>query len=329
MKLSPLHWGLLSTARINRKLIPPLRASKRNILTTVASRSLETAQKYASEHHIPNALGSYEALLDDPDIDVIYIPLPNHLHAEWAIRAVQAGKHVLCEKPLALTTGEVEAMMEAAQASGKIIAEAFMYRHHPQTLKIQEMIAGGKIGQVRLVKGAFTYNLSRPDDVRLDSAMGGGSLWDVGCYPLSFVRMILNSEPEEVFGWQTTAPSGIDDLFVAQARFPGEVYAQFESSFRLPYQADMEIIGDTGSIFVPTPFIPQKAEKIRFSRSDGFQVTLRMPGAELYIGEVEDMADAILLNKAPRISLADSRGNVAAISALYESARTGKPVLLK
>ena len=329
MKPSPLHWGLLSTARINRKLIPPLRASKRNILTTVASRSLETAQKYASEHHIPNALGSYEALLDDPDIDVIYIPLPNHLHAEWAIRAVQAGKHVLCEKPLALTTGEVEAMMEAAQASGKIIAEAFMYRHHPQTLKIQEMIAGGKIGQVRLVKGAFTYNLTRPDDVRLDSAMGGGSLWDVGCYPLSFVRMILNSEPEEVFGWQTTAPSGIDDLFVAQARFPGNIYAQFDSSFRLPYQAYMEIIGDTGSIFVPTPFIPQKAEKIRFSRSDGFQVTLRMPGAELYIGEVEDMADAILLNKAPRISLADSRGNVAAISALYESARTGKPVLLK
>lgn len=329
MKSPPLRWGLLSTARINRALIPPLRASKRNTLSAVASRSLEKAQLYAREHKIPRALGSYEALLEDPEIDVIYISLPNHLHTKWAIRAVQAGKHVLCEKPLALTTIEVDAMTEAATDAGKIIAEAFMYRHHPQMLKIQEMVASGKIGPVRLVKGAFSFNLTRTQDVRLDPAMGGGSLWDVGCYPLSFARTILNAEPEEVLGWQTTGPSGIDELFVAQLRFPNQIYVQFDSSFRLPFRAYMEIIGENGSIYVPTPFKPGKAENIRFNRADGFSVSLRMPGSPLYRGEVDDMADAILLGKAPRISLADSRGNVAAIRALYESARNHQPVSLK
>lgn len=329
MRTPKLRWGLLSTARINRALIPPLRASKRNILTTVASRSLESAHLYARQNKIPYALGSYEELLDDPSIDVIYISLPNHLHARWAIRAVQAGKHVLCEKPLALTTIEVDAMIQASQAEGKIITEAFMYRHHPQTIKVQEMVANGKIGQVRMVKGAFSYQLTRPNDVRLDPAKGGGSLRDVGCYPLSFARMILDEEPEEVFAWQTTAASGVDDLFVAQLRFPGGAIAQFNSSFRLPYQAFIEIIGDNGSIHIPNPFKPGKAETIRYNREDGFHVSLRMPGDELYKGEVEDMADAILLGKTPRISLKSSRGNVAAICALYESAHSQKPVFLK
>jgi predicted dehydrogenase len=328
MKPTILRWGLLGTAHINRALIPPLRASKRNTLTAVASRSLAKAQAYAHEQKIPRATGSYEELLEDPEIDVIYISLPNHLHAKWAIRAVEAGKHVLCEKPLALSTIEIDALIQASQASGKYIAEAFMYRHHPQTLKVQEMVWSGKVGQVRMIKGAFSYTLNRPHDIRLEPIMGGGSLWDVGCYPLSYARAILRSEPEEVFAWQTTAPSGVDDLFVAQARFPGGIFAQFDSGFRLPHRAYMEIIGENGSIYVPHPFKPGKTELIRYQRSDGFHVSLMVPGGDLYRGEVEDLADVILEGKEPRISLVDSKANVAAICALYESARTHKPVML-
>ena len=150
-----LHWGLLSTARINRALIPPLRVSKRNQLLAVGSRSQESADAYAREWKIPRAHGSYEALLSDPEIDVIYNPLPNHLHAAWTIKAVEAGKHVLCEKPLALSVEEVDAIQSAARNHGCVVAEAFMYRHHPQTLKVQEMVKSGSLGTLKLIRGSF------------------------------------------------------------------------------------------------------------------------------------------------------------------------------
>src|SRR5688500_9906419 len=155
-----LNWGLLSTARINRALIPPLRASNRNRLLAVASRTQESADRYAQEWKIPRAHGSYEALLADPEIDVIYNPLPNHLHAEWTIKAVQAGKHVLCEKPLALSADEVNAIESAARSHSQVVAEAYMYRHHPQTLKVLELIKDGSLGALRLIRGSFTYVLS-------------------------------------------------------------------------------------------------------------------------------------------------------------------------
>jgi len=157
MTNSPLRWGLLSTARINRSLIPPLRASKRNVLTSVASRSQASAAAYAAEWKIQRAFGSYEAMLADPDIDVIYNSLPNHLHAEWTIKAMQAGKNVLCEKPMGLTTAEVDAISAAAKETGKVVAEAFMYRHHPQTLKARELVKSGQIGNLQAIRGAFTF----------------------------------------------------------------------------------------------------------------------------------------------------------------------------
>jgi xylose dehydrogenase (NAD/NADP) len=320
-----LRWGLLSTARINRALIPPLRASQRNQLTTVASRSLEAAQAYAGEWEIPRALGSYEALIEDPEIDVIYNPLPNHLHAEWTVRALRAGKHVLCEKPLALTLDEVDRMAEAARATGRIAAEAFMYRHHPQTLKVKELIEAGAIGRPLLIKGAFTFTLTRTEDYRLSPEMGGGSLWDVGCYPISFARLIAGAEPLEVFGWQVRGPTGIDETFIGQLRFRGDILAQFDCGFASPYRAHIEIIGTSGVLEVPVPFKPGSREEIHLTRGDEPE-TIEINGPELYVGEVEDMADAVLLGKPPRVSLADSRGNVAAILALLESARVGKPV---
>jgi predicted dehydrogenase len=322
-----LNWGLLSTARINQALIKPLRASKRNQLVAVASRTQESADNYAREWKIPRAYGSYEALLADPEIDVIYNPLPNHLHAEWTIKAVEAGKHVLCEKPLALSVEEVDAMRDAARKHGRVVAEAFMYRHHPQTLKVQELVKSGSLGTLKLVRGSFSFFLSREVDVRLDPAMGGGSIWDVGCYPISYTRTVLGQNPLEVFGWQVTGPTGVDVTFVGQMRFQNDVLTQFDCGFVVPLRWFMEIVGSEGTLSIPSPFKPETDEKIYLTRGDKTE-TIKIKGQELYIGEVEDMADAILLGHEPRISLDDSRANVAVISALLESARVGKPVKL-
>jgi predicted dehydrogenase len=323
-----LNWGLLSTARINNALIPPLRASKRNRLLAVASRTQESADRYAREKKIPRAHGSYESLLADPEIDVIYNPLPNHLHAEWTIKAVAAGKHVLCEKPLALNMEEVVAIQAAAHRHGRIVMEAFMYRHHPQTLKVQEIVKSGSLGNLKLVRGSFSFLLSREGDVRLDPAMGGGSIWDIGCYPISYARSVLGENPLEVFGWQVMGPTGIDETFVGQMRFERDILMQFDSSFAIPFHAFMEIIGSEGTLNVPKPFQPYENEKIYLTRGDKTE-TIKIKGQELYIGEVENMADAILLGNEPRISLEDSRANVGVIFALLESARVRQPVKLR
>ena len=323
-----LNWGLLSTARINRAVIPPLRASKRNQLLAVASRSQEAADAYASEWKIPRAHGTYEALLADPEIDVIYNSLPNHLHAEWTIKAMEDGKHVLCEKPLALSVDKVDAIAVAAKKHGRIVAEAFMYRHHPQTLKVKELVQNGSIGSLKLLRGSFSFVLNREGDIRLDPAMGGGSIWDVGCYPISFMRTVVGVEPVEVFGWQVTGPTGIDDTFVGGLHFAEDVYGQFDSSFVIPFHAYMEIVGSEATLIVPTPFKPGVNEKIFLVR-DGKTETVKVKGQDLYLGEVEDMADAILLGKTPRVTLEDSRANVATVKALLESAHTNKPIKIR
>jgi predicted dehydrogenase len=324
----PLRWGLLSTAKINAALFKPLAKSKRNTLFAVGSRSEESARAYAAEHSIPRAHGSYEALLADPEVDVIYNSLPNHLHAEWTIKALEAGKHVLCEKPFALSLEEVDAMTAAAEKSGKVLAEAFMYRTHPQTLKVKEIVDNGDLGKVLTIKGGFTFTFNRPGNYRLDPAFGGGALWDVGCYPISYARTMLGLEPLKVSGWQMTGESGIDEFFSGQMLFPGDIHAQFDCGFRGPFRAFIEIVGESGTLHIPAPFHAGKKTKVFLSRG-GEPETIKIEGQNSYLGEVEDMADAILLGKAPHISLADSRANIAAILAFYQSAKSGKVVSLK
>jgi predicted dehydrogenase len=323
----PLRWGLLSTARINRALIKPLRVSERNELVAVASRTQETADEYAAQWEIPEAFGSYQAMLDDPGIDVVYNSLPNSLHCEWTIKALQAGKHVLCEKPIALTLEEVDAMKEASQTSGRYLSEAFMYRHHRQTLIVKQLVDEGTVGEVRMVKGEFTYNIKPETNVRLYPELGGGSVWDVGCYPISYTRYILGGEPEEVFGWQVQGRSGVDEVFAGQMRFSGGVMAQFDSGFRSCYRSRMEIVGSEGSLIVPHPFNPGFDISITLWDGESLQ-EIQIPDQELYLGEVEDLADAILDGKSPRISLADSRSNVKVILAFLRSADSGQPVVL-
>jgi len=323
-----LNWGLLSTANINRALIPPLQVSKRNHLLAVGSRTQESADAYAREKKIERAYGSYESLLADPDIEVIYNSLPNHLHAEWTIKAVEAGKHVLCEKPIALNVDEVDAIKSAAHEHGRVVAEAFMYRHHPQTLKVQELVKNGSLGTLKLIRGSFSFFLDREGDVRLNPEWGGGSIWDVGCYPISYARTVVGESPLEVFGWQVTGKTGIDDTFVGQMKFENDVHAQFDSSFVIPFHAFMEIVGSEATLSIPKPFKPYVNEQIFITRDDKTEA-IKVKGQELYLGEVEDMADAILEGKDSLVSLDDSRENVAVISAFLESARTGKPVSLR
>ena len=206
-----LRWGLLSTARINNALIPPLQLSKRNKLLAVASRSQEKADAYALEKKIKRAYGSYEALLADPEIDVIYNPLPNHLHAGWTIQAVEAGKHVLCEKPLALSLEEwMPSLPQPKRLAGSLprLLPTAPTRICTRSKRLSD---SGKLGKVKIVHGSFTFVMTSQDDIRWNPQMGGGSLWDIGCYPLSFTRRVLGTEPLEVFGWQVTSPSGVDE----------------------------------------------------------------------------------------------------------------------
>jgi len=322
-----LNWGLLSTAKINQALIKPLNASKRTRLLAIASRSQSSADAYARENKIPRAYGSYETLLADPEIDVIYNSLPNNLHAEWTIKALRAGKHVLCEKPIALSLAEVDEMASVAKETGKILAEAFMYRHHAQTLKVKEIVDSGALGKLQFIKGAFTFTLTREGNYRQIKEMGGGSIWDVGCYPISYARTIVGEEPVEVFGWQIEGPGGSDDSFIGQMRFANGVHAQFDSGFKSPSRSYIEIVGSDAVLKIPSAFKPGVKSDVFFVKGEK-EEKINISGTNLYLGEVEDMCDSILLNKPQRITLGDSRGNIAAILGFLDSIHTKMPVFL-
>ena len=322
-----LRWGLLSTARINRLIIPAIRASARSEVTTVASRSLEKGRAYAAEWGIPRALGSYEALIDDPNVDVIYIGLPNSLHVDWTVRALEAGKHVLCEKPLALSVADVDRIAAASQRAARAAAEAFMYRHHPLTHTVADIVRSGRLGVVRGFKGAFTFPLTRENDVRFDATLGGGSLWDVGCYPVSYTCLLAGDAPVEVFGWQQTAPTGIDLEFAGMLRFRDGSVGQFDSGFIGPFRAEMEVIGTAGALRIERPFRTDAMSRLLLTLGDTTE-TLPFPTDTPFAGQIADMEAAAIDGQSPRISLPESRRTAATITALYDSARSARPVQL-
>ena len=252
----PFRWGLLSTARINRSHHSADAVSRpRHELVAVASRDQERGEAYAREWGIPRVHDSYETLIDDPEIDAIYNPLPNALHAAWTMRAVRAGKHVLCEKPLATTVADVDAIAREAKAAGVVVTEAFMYRHHPQTLRLKALVDERAIGKLRLIRSAFTFPLTRSGDVRWEPALGGGSLWDVGCYPVSISRLLAGIEPQEVFGRSRQGREDVDEAFTGQIAL-GEVVAQFDAGFRAPLRTHLEVVGTEGVITASAPFKP-------------------------------------------------------------------------
>jgi xylose dehydrogenase (NAD/NADP) len=325
--MSRLRWGLLSTARINRLIIPAVRASSRSEVTTVASRSLDRAEAYAREWEIPRAHGSYAALLADPEIDVVYIGLPNSLHVEWTVRSLDAGKHVLCEKPLALSVGDVDRIQAAAVRASRVATEAFMYRHHPLTHAAQEIVASGRLGIVRGFKGAFTFPLTREGDVRLDPALGGGSLWDVGCYPVSYACFLAGEAPVEVFGWQRLSAAGVDLEFAGMMRFADGGIAQFDSGFAGPLRAEMEVVGSDAVLRIKRPFRTDEMSRLLLTTRDTTE-TLPFDPQPAFAGEIADMETAALDGHGSRVPTGESRRTAGTIVALYESARTGRPVQL-
>ena len=335
-------WGLLSTARINERVIPAIRSSGRSELLAVASRSKERAQAYAKQWDIPYAYGTYQQMLADPTIDVIYLSVPNHLHAEWAIKCAEAGKHVLCEKPIAITTEEVARMAQAAEKNGVIIQEAAMMRFHPQTQYLRELVTKRVIGDLRLIRGIFAFTLENPGDIRLDTNMGGGSLWDLGCYCVSFARTVLQAEPVEVNAYQVCGDTGVDMSFSAQMQFPTDTLVQFFSSFQSFAHIEADFLGTEGRIFADIPWANHigASANVQVTRSGDAEGTSTFNDSieghtadtrtyenmNAYQCEIDSMVDSVLNGAEPVISLADSWNNIATIVALHESARTGLPV---
>ena len=327
--MSKVRWGLLSTANINRRLIPAIRASRRGELVAVASRTQERAEAYAREWEIGRAFGSYDEMLASGTIDAVYISLPNHLHAEWSIKAMERGVHVLCEKPFAPTLEEVDAMIKKARATGMVLAEAFMYRHHPQTKTVGEWVRAGRLGDVTVIRGAFNFAINDRDNVRLEPAYGGGCLWDVGVYPLSFAQYIMGGPPQQVVGDQWLGDTGVDEVFVGQMRYEGGRFAQITSSFRTPFFTEVDVLGTEGRLTLNRPFVGVDEEaRLLFYSPGGPPEEVDVPQKELYLGEVEDVHAAVLDGAAPYLTLDETRNHVRTVLALYESAATRRPVNL-
>jgi predicted dehydrogenase len=320
-----VKWGILSTADINRLVIPPARESSKVDLVAVASRDQQQADEYARRWEIPHAYGSYDALLADGEIEAVYISLPNTLHCEWSIRAVEAGKHVLCEKPMSRHTADVEAAFDAAEGASRILSEAFMYRHNPQTARLRELIAEGAVGEVRLVRACFSYALYDEANIRLRTDVEGGSLMDVGCYCVSGARFVLG-EPELVFGQQLIGPSGTDWVFAGSMRFPGDTFALFDCGTTLPNRDELEVIGTEGSLFLDDPWHADEPG-IELHR-EGQVERIELEYENSYRLELENLSDAIRGEAEPLLGREDAVGNARAIEALFASAESRAPVEL-
>jgi D-xylose 1-dehydrogenase (NADP+, D-xylono-1,5-lactone-forming) len=320
-----VSWGFLSTANINDKLLAGAAESDRADVIAVASRDAARAEAYARERGIERAYGSYEELLADPDVEAVYISLPNSLHVEWSIRALEAGKHVLCEKPLSRRAADVERAFDVAEESGRLLMEAFMYRHNPQTARLMELVDGGVIGRLRLVRAAFSFPLADPENVRLNSSLDGGGLMDVGCYCVSGTRL-LGGEPERVYGEQVLGESGVDELFTGTMRLPGDVLAQFDAGLVLPVRDELEAIGEAGSLFLDDPW-HCKRPVIELRTAGGVEEIAVEP-ADSYRLQLENMSDAIRGEAEPLLGREDAVGQARAIEALYRSATEGRPVNL-
>jgi xylose dehydrogenase (NAD/NADP) len=317
--------GLLSTANINRMIIAAARSSSRVDVVGVASRDASRAEAYASEHSIPRSYGSYDELLADGDVDGVYISLPNGLHHEWTMRAIAAGKHVLCEKPYSRSPEEVEEAFGAAEQRGLVLMEAFMYRHHPQIQRVTELVAKGAIGRLRLVRAAFSFLLADDTNVRARPELDGGALMDVGCYCVSGARL-LGGRPESVIGLQVLGATGVDMAFHGLLRFPDEVVGQFDCSFQLAHRQSLEAIGDEGSLLVGAPWRADWGGDVVVRRGDETE-RLEIAQADPYRLELENLADAIAGVAPALLGRDDALDQAKTIDALYRSACEGRSVV--
>jgi predicted dehydrogenase len=312
---APVRWGLLSTAKINTPTIAAARGLDNAEITAVASRDASKARAYADEHGIATAHGSYEALLADADVEAVYISLPNGQHHAWTLRALEAGKHVLCEKPYSRHAAEAEEAFARAASAGLVLVEAFMWRHNPQTRLLQQAL--GEIGAVESIHARFGFRLEDQTNHRLDGA-DGGSLMDVGCYCVSGVRLVAGAEPELVFAWAVPGPNGSDLRLAGLLEFPGGLTASFASSFSA-HEEGLEVVGSDGIVRVPDPW-HCKAGIVVVNGEER-----RVDVVSSYGLQLANVSAAIRGEGVPLLGRADAVGQARTIEALYRSVETGRP----
>lgn len=325
-----IRWGIIGTARIAERLVQGIKASQNGTLLAIASRTEEKAKAFARQHSIPRAYGSYEALLKDPEIEAVYNPLPNSLHGEWTIRAAEAGKPTLCEKPMACNAAEAEQMIHATRAHHVLLMEAFMYRFHPQIIRLKEMLDRGDIGALRVIRAAFTFGLYDLNNVRLKKELCGGALMDVGCYCIHFSRYVAGSEPTEVFAVAHIGPeSGVDEMVVGTLIFPEGVVAQFDCSFRSAGRAFCEVVGSEGKIDIPSPWVPGSKPGTLTVTKGRTSETIEVGVADSYQLEAEHFGACLIEGTPLFLPPEEGLKNMRVIDAVYRSARNGKPAAVQ
>lgn len=332
-----IRWGILGNANIARVcVIPAIQKSRNGRVQALATRSPENAREVVKKHQIQYVNESYDALLAEPEIDAVYIPLPNSLHHPWTLSALSAGKHVLCEKPLACNAREAQEMADAATQAGLLLMEAFMYRFHPRSERIRQMVANDSIGRPCLVRSTFCYNIGEELlrsglEARLKIEMGGGALLDIGCYSVSVARWLLNTEPIHVQAEAVYHQTGVDVHFVGLLRFPDSGLATMEASFISALQQTYTVVGSEGAIELPhDAFIPWEKDTVFTIRQKDQEVGQieAVPGVDEYQLMVEHFADAVLGETVLAFPPEESVRNMQVLDALAEAAQTGKPVVL-
>ena len=326
--MDKFHWGVISTANIGRKaMIPALKSLDQAEVLSVASRRYEKARDFADELGIPKAYGNYQDLLNDPEIDAVYIPLPNHLHKEWTIRAAEAGKHVLCEKPLALNAEECQDMIDAADANEIVLMESFMYRYHPRILEAVKMIRSGEIGEIKTIDSGFTFFLEDKSDIRMKFKQGGGALMDVGCYCVNVSRLMAGREPVAVQAKGTWAPTGVDEQIVAILDFGDGLFAHFDCGFNQGRRQRCLLSGTDGYLLIPEAFNPGEKRTIIQKEKVGEATKIyNFDPTNEYALIAEDFMD-VISGKEPVYPISDSIMNTRVIMALLESASSNGSVV--
>jgi len=330
-----LRWGILGAARVNERLLPAILQAPNSELIAIASRrpgaAAETLAKYAPCYPGIHAYDDMDALLTNPDVQAVYLPMANGEHAEWALRAIAHGKHVLCEKPMALTVADIDAIETAARQHKVTIMEGFMYRFHPQHARVRELLNSGLIGDIRSVRASFSFMMRPARMYRLadDVNHGGGAMWDIGCYAIHSLRMFFDQPPLAVTAMAKYVESGADISTSGILDYGEGKFAQFDFSFERARRCEYEIVGTQGGLKCHVVWqLPGDVPVISWWTEDGRQAEERLPASNHFNLEIEHFSDCVLNNKAPQLSLDDARENCQVIVAALESAATGQVVKL-
>lgn len=324
-----VRWGIISTAHIAESaFIPSVRQTRRGQLVAVASRDGDRARTFADKHDIPQSYDSYEALLASDDIDAVYNPLPNSLHAEWAARAAEHGKHVFCEKPLAVTSSEAEGMVVTCQNAGVLLFEAFVFLYHPKSLRLRQILDSGAIGDLVQMQMSFTFPLKRPtDNIRMSKDLAGGSLMDVGCYVITYARFVFGEEPLAVQAAVRMDPEyGVDTLAAMVLTFSGDRFASLQAGFEASGGQRASIHGTRGYIDVPQPCHPKEQDSFTIHAGGKEEVLAVDAGVRTFAPAIEHFQDCILDGVEPLATAASAAGTLRVIEAVRESALQGKRI---